>query len=280
MNDREFDNVMETWANHEIASAPDLRPTAELVRLVETRRKDRSLPLLRTRWAVAGLVAAGLGVLIVLYAVLFRPAFLFDGFSTRQLAHVGLREQAGQGKGIVVSLPTPPAKGGSGKGAISFNELMLQIDRVGAPHVLAIDLRAVQSETASLTSDDSYRLLFQPSQTCILYVFQLVSAGQLVQLFPQDMYSAVENPLLAGQSVYLPTRPSWLYVEGPSGQDRLYVVASSQPLDELAEMYAQYSQADGSTSRQGYLDDLVARLDDVHWLQSRGASRWLIVLDH
>lgn len=277
MSDQEFEKTMDTWAVQEMDAAPDMRPTAEMVRLVRAKRKRRPLSLFRPRWALAALVVIAL---LLLYVAVLRPAFLFDRPLTRQLAYVGQRAGFGDEKDIVVRTPIPKGKGGPEKGAAFFTQFMLELDRAEASHVVGIDLGAVREETTSLTFSDNYRLILEPAQMCSLYVFQHTSSGFLVKLFPGETYSAVQNPLSSGQRVYLPSEPNWLYVSEDQGRDRLYVVASAQRLHDLETMYAQYVQADDISSKQEALDSLLARLDGFGAVRFQEVSKWLIVLDH
>jgi hypothetical protein len=278
MNDRELEKTMDTWAAQEMASAPDMRPTAEMVRLVRAKRKRKDISPSRVRWAIAALAVTALAAL--LYVAIFRPAFLFHRPVTGQLAHVGQRAGFGEEKSVVVRTPTPQGKGGSEKGSAFFAQFMLELDRAEASQVVGIDLRAVQKETISLTSADNYRLLLDPAQMCYLYVFQYISSGVLVQLFPGETYSVVQNPLSPGQQVYLPSEPNWLYVSGDEGRDRLYVIASAQRQHDLETMHTQYLQADDMPSKQKALDSLLGGLDVAGTALSREVSKWLIVLDH
>jgi hypothetical protein len=157
---------------------------------------------------------------------------------------------------------------------------VLQVDRVGAAHVIGIDLRTVQETTISLTAADNYRLLVEPARTCYLYVFQHTFSGSLVRLFPGETYSVSKNPLSSGQRVHLPSEPNWLYVGEHEGQDRLYVIASAQPLHDVEAIYMRYAQAEDISSKQEAVDRLLERLDSAGTAGSQGVSLWLIALDH
>ena len=278
MNDRELMKAMDAWAAHEAASAPDMRPTAEMVRLVRAKQERKPVSLYRTRWALAGLAMILVVASMLLYAAFGRPAFLFRP-GTQQVAHVGQRAGRGEDTEIVIRTPESGGKGGE-RGTAFFSRFLLELDRAGAGRVVGIDLRAVRNETVSLTAADNYRLLFEPARTCTLYVYAYTSSGTLVQLFPGETYTAIQNPLSSGQRVYLPAKPNWLYVGEHRGQDRLYVLASAQPLHDLEAIYTQYVQANDESSKQEALDRLLERLDAAGTARSQGMSQWLIVLDH
>jgi hypothetical protein len=278
MNDRELMKAMDAWAAQEAASAPEMRPTAEMVRLVRAKQERKPVPLLGTRWALAGLAMILVVASVLLYAAFGRPAFLFRP-ATQQVAHVGQRAGPGDDTKIVIRTPEPQGKGGD-KGAAFFARFLLELDRAGAARVVGTDLRAVQNETVSLTAADNYRLFLEPARTCTLYVYQYTDSGTLVQLFPGETYTVIQNPLAPGQKVYLPSEPNWLYVGEHRGQDRLYVLASGQPLHDLEATYTQYVQAGDVSSKQEALDRLLERLDAAGTARSQGMSQWLIVLNH
>ena len=86
MREDDFEKTMEAWAGHEIGAAPEMRPTAEMYRLLQARQKEKSVSLASPRWALAGAAIAGLLVLALLYGVFFRAPSLFEPPPGRQVA--------------------------------------------------------------------------------------------------------------------------------------------------------------------------------------------------
>jgi len=194
MRDDDFEKVIDAWADHEIESAPEMRPTAEMHRLVRARQKQISVAGFSPRWAAVGVVVAGLVVLAVLYAAFFQPSG-----PGQQVALVAQRQGFAAEKGVVIKKGSPSEKGPR-RGPTPFRNLLLQFQKQGSQVVEAIDLQNPPEEMLTLTSADNYRLLLELAKERHVYVFQLTSSGLLVQLFPNEAYSVVENPLQSGQT--------------------------------------------------------------------------------
>jgi hypothetical protein len=281
MIDNEFDEIMEAWADHETGAAPEMRPAADMVRLVQARRKKRPASPFSSRWATAGIALAGLMVLAVLYVILVQPPFPFERPPDQQLAAVGLRQATVPEKGVIVKGTVLPPDKGRGKGPpASFERLEFQFHKEGAQFVEARDLRAPQEGTIALTSADNYRLLLDPAAERHVTIFQWTTAGVLLKLFPNEAYSPAQNPLQEGQTYYLPSEPNWLYLEGQSGEERLYVVASAQARPDLEDLYAQYSQAEDEASRQSILSTLLDKLKAIAGAEAQETEGWVFIFQH
>jgi hypothetical protein len=276
MREDDFDQTMEAWAGHEIGAAPEMRPTADMYRLLQAGHKEKRVSLASPRWALAGATIAGLLVLALLYVVFFQPPSPFEPPPGQQVALVGQREGFPAGKGVVVKGTVLPKRGEKGRPAF-LTELMFQLQRRDAQYVEGIDLLAPQGETISVTSDDNYRLRLEPAGECHIYAFQRTSSGVLVQLFPNDTYSDVQNPLRQGETYFLPSEPNWFYLDADGGKERLYIIAAAQPLPELEDLYARYSQAQGRRDRSEMLASLLAKLESVETTFPGQAQGWVFV---
>lgn len=273
MGDNDFEQVMDTWADHETESTPDMHPTAEMYRLVRASRQRE--PVRRGRWALAGAVVAGLIVLAVAAMLLF-PGAPRD----QQVAFVGQRTGYDVEKGGTRKGPVATPDKSRGKGPAFFEQLVFQYQREGARFVESIDLQAPQDGPLSLTSADNYRLLLAPAGECYVYVFQLTASDGLTNLFPNETYSADRNPLQQAQAYSFPSEPNWFYLGETKGQERLYVVAALQPLQDLLDLNAQYEQAGDASARQAILVSLVGKLDAHVEAHNEEAAGWVFVFDH
>ena len=276
MREDDFEKTMEAWAGHEIGAAPEMRPTADMYRLLQARQKEKSVSLASPRWALAGAAIAGLLVLALLYGVFFRAPSPFEPPPGQQVALVGQREGSPAGKGGVVKETVAPRRGEKG-GSAFLTELMFQFQKQDSQYVEGIDLLSPQGETVSLTGDDNYRLRLGPAGDRHVYIFQQTLAGVLVQLFPNDTYSSAQNPLQQGETYYLPAEPSWFYLDADSGEERLYVVAAAQPLPELEDLYARYSQAEDRRDKPEMLASLLEKLETVEATFPGQAQGWVFV---
>jgi len=270
MRDQDFEKIMEAWAEHETASAPDLHPTADVYRMVRARQKRRPIfPALSSRMTLAT-AAASLTLFLVAYIVLFQPSLRSGSPSGQWVALVGQREGFVAERDVVVRDVTPDT--GKGRGSVPFGQLLLHVQKPDARFVEAINLQAPPKGTIRLTSADNYRLLLAPGKDGYVYVFQFTSSSTLVKLFPNSVYSAARNPLQRGRTYYLPSKPNWFYLGQEKGKERLYVVASPGPLPDLEDLYTRYSQAQGEADEQEILSSLLQQLETA-------TDGWVFVFD-
>jgi hypothetical protein len=275
MSDNELDKVLDAWADREAASAPEMQPTEEMYRIVRARAKRRS-SLALPRWTTIGAAVASLVVLAIATTLVLYPTILVKTPPGTHLAYIKQREGYAAHKGVLVR-GTPTGKGPrSGSACL---EPMFQFQERGSQFVEGIDLRSPPAEPISLTAEDNYRLLLEPTGDCYVFAFQLTAPGDLVKLYPNETCSAVQNPLRRGQPVYVPPQPSWLYIDDGAGQERLYIVASVQPLAVLDDLYAQYSRARDSRKPQ-VLADLIERIDPAKETFPESASGWTFAFAH
>jgi hypothetical protein len=97
MSDDKLDHVLDAWAEGEASSAPEMRPTEEMVRLVRARASaHRRFSLAMPRWATVSRAAVALVVLAIASTLLLRT------LPAPQLAYVRQREGFAAEKGVVV----------------------------------------------------------------------------------------------------------------------------------------------------------------------------------
>ena len=279
MKESDFEKIMETWAGHETGSAPEMRPTADMYRAVQAKRKKTRFFAFR-RWAVVGAAAACLAVLALSYTLFLRPSGVFDVQPFKETAFVGLRKGSpSERAGALEKRGDAPGRGEQ-KGAIVFRQLVLHFQRQGSRALETADLKGPQLEPVSLTAADNYRLLLEPAVDLHVYVFQLTASEVLVGLYPNEIYSPSQNPLLRGQTYHLPSEQNWLHLGEDKGEERLYVIASKRPLQDLMDMYARYRLGDDKSSRQEALANLLKTLDTLEEIRPGEASVRVLPIDH
>jgi hypothetical protein len=278
MQDKELDKIMDAWVDHEVESAPRMKPTGEMYQLVRAKQKKLPVFRLRSPWAAMGAAVASL--MLVLYVVRFHTSIFHVAQPGQTVAWVGQRTRFDTKRGPVIEPSHPPEKG-PGKGQVSFGQIVFHIGRLNAQSVQTIDLQTQHEEAVTLTVADNYRLFMIPGRDWYVYVFQMSPSGSLIKLFPDETFSSVQNPLEQEQTYYLPSEPNWFYLTDdtdlPSGEGQLYVIASERPLEALVESYNQYTLAEDESEKQTMLEGLIEVIDDKDPGQ---AYLWKLVLRH
>lgn len=280
MRDEKFEKTMEAWVKHETLSAPEMHPTVEMYRMVEARGKPGILANLFSRRALWATAVASLMVLTVLYVRLYDPFRLFAPPPAPEVAYVGLRAAFASEKGRIVIGTAGPSRGGPKKEPTILAQLVLQSQEPDSPFVQAVDMQNPPHEAIKLTSADNYRLVLEPVKDGYVYVFQLTSPGVLVKLFPNETYHPARNPVRQGQLHYLPSEPNWFYLSQEKGEERLYVVASREPLPQLEDGHSEYSAADEGPRKQRLLSTLVEALETINETHADTAAGWVFSIDH
>jgi hypothetical protein len=263
MRDQDFEIIMERWADHEIASAPEMHPTADMYRMVQAKTRRNRFSVLFARHSAVAAAAISLVVFLVFYTMIFQPAIRSSAPAGQKVALIEQRGAFPAEKGVIVKgAVSPPEKGRGGEPAI-FRRLMFQYQKQDSQSVEGIDLQIPQEEVVTLTPADNYRLFLEPVEDRYVYVFQLTPSDILMRLFPEEVYSAVQNPLQARSQYYLPSEPNWFYLGGGVGEERLYVVASPRLLQGLEDAYIRYTQIGDESQKQELLAELLNRLESI-----------------
>jgi hypothetical protein len=269
MQDRDLDKIVIKWADEESAFAPKLRPTDEMYRQVVSLGRKRGLGLLfarRPAWATA-LAAIALLVLSVT-VVQLSPRLVPEGRLVAQVPHRAAFEGKGEQRGG--SSPRGP----KGEPSPSL-QLVFQVWQAASSSVRSLDVLPL-SAVVELAADDSYRIVLQPVAATHVYVYQRMSSGALVPLYPNQAYSPAQNPIEAGEMIYLPAEPNGFYLDNGDEAGRLYVVAAKTPLVELEALSEEYSRAGGLWGRRKSLVRLQERLDALVAGQVAGADGWTL----
>jgi hypothetical protein len=271
MKDEAFERTMEEWAEQEQAAVPSMRPTHEMYRMVEAKQKrgglfSAGLP----RWARVAVTVASVLLAALAYSQLYLPSPVVSP----AVAVVRVREAFPSDKGPVIT-PPPTARYGAPKRELPLlDALDLQYCSSGVAGITALDLRQPTADATVLAATDSYRLALQPARDSYVYVYQQSSSSRVEQLFPNDAYILATNPLREGETYYLPSPPGGFHVEAQAGEQRLYVVAATDPLPELLLAYESYAEAADQRARQRALAALLEALDGIEEAYPDQAGRW------
>jgi hypothetical protein len=99
------------------------------------------------------------------------------------------------------------------------------------------------SDGQALYSGDFYKIVFTPTETTYVYIFQKGSSGNLYRLFPMKSFHSVSvnqsNPAQAGTTYYIPAADKSFFLDEQIGEETLYFIAA-RSADRLLEQ--QYDQ--------------------------------------
>jgi len=270
MRDEEFEKIMDAWVSEEIKSAPQMRPTAEIYRMVEAKKKRVIFPIY-ARWTLAGMAVASILLLLILHPAIFRPSVEEPSVGQR-IGFVPEKRMTPKG--------TPGRRGpGPKKGMTTFRQLMFHYQNQDSQDVRAINLQTPQKERITLTSDDNYSILLQPTRDRYVYIYQLDSHGKLMKLFPNDTYSSVQNPLRQGETSRFPANPNWFYLIKSKGEERIYFIASAQPKQDWDELYIQYDKENSKKKKQEILTQLLKEITSVVEEANEKAVGWILAFN-
>jgi hypothetical protein len=280
MKDEDFEKIMDAWAAHEVEPSPrgkrakkgpELRPTEEMYRMIEARKTKELFPV-HARLILVGTVVICLALLMIILPSVF---FLSD---RDHGPSIGLREISVPEEGVIVKHPPKHRGKGPEKGPMFFHQLMFHYQKADSQSAYGVDIRFPQEEKLTLTADDNYRLLMELASECYVYIYQLDCLGELIKLFPNDVYSSVQNPLQQGQTYYIPSDPNWFHLGEKEGEEQIYVVASAQVISKLEELSAKYDETGNRSMRQEFLSRLLKELDGE--LSGEDITIWRFAFSH
>jgi outer membrane protein OmpA-like peptidoglycan-associated protein len=88
----------------------------------------------------------------------------------------------------------------------------------------------------TLSSKSNYKIFFKSDKDCWVYAYKKDSSGKIDLLFPKPGSSGTVNPVKAGKEYWSPTPSEWFNLEGPAGQERIYVVAVNERARDLEHL--------------------------------------------
>ena len=95
----------------------------------------------------------------------------------------------------------------------------------------------------TLYSGDQYQIIFTPTSTTYVYIFQKGSSGNLYQLFPMTQFNDVVvnnfNPAQADTPYFIPAQDKSFYLDERMGEEKIYIIATRQPDKQLENQYQQ-----------------------------------------
>ncbi len=99
------------------------------------------------------------------------------------------------------------------------------------------------TDNTVLHSGDYYKIIFTPSETAYVYIFQQGSSGNIFRLFPMKSFGGVTvnnfNPVQPGIKYYIPAKGKSFFLDEQTGTEKLYFITSRQKDEMLENQYKQ-----------------------------------------
>jgi hypothetical protein len=112
-----------------------------------------------------------------------------------------------------------------------------------------------------LSSGDKLKIMIQVRRKCFTYVFHRDSSGDLAMLFPYSL-KQFEVDYRVGSNYYAPKGEPWFQLDGKTGTETFYLIASDQRLLDIEYAFDRYAAAD-QAGRQRLAGQMISQLDTV-----------------
>lgn len=114
-----------------------------------------------------------------------------------------------------------------------------------------------------LKSGDRFKFYFEMMQRGYVYLITCSSQGDIFLLFPQSLGRYDTPPPSAG-SFYIPSGVNWFQLDDDKGQERFYLLVSTQRLLELESLLKGY-QAAKDAPKAAFKDSVLAEIRRLRW---------------
>ena len=267
MDEEKFKQLMEKWASHEMNTAPEIHPTAEVYQKLKDREKKPGFVLISwpVRWAAAGIAAAVIILFIVLQPseergplVGLRRGFVAEKAEKGEPTQ-GLNElKVPREEKVPEVAKAPPAAAKAlakreKKAQIVSEQYVFQYQHPGTQAIEDLDIKSPQDKVITLSSEDNYRLVLELTRERYVSIYQTGGSKSLIRLFPNPEYQSVQNPLRPGKTYIFPALPNWFYLQEPEGEVSIHIITSDQPQSELNDLYARYQDTEKKKEKKEIL---------------------------
>ncbi len=290
MDKKKFDELMDKWASHEVSSAPEISPTAEVYQRLKERQKKHRFTVFSwpVRWAAAGIAA----VVILLFIVLqpseeivplvgLRKGFIGEKGEETESAQVLNEIEVPREEEVprVAKAPQTAAKEMAKrekKSQVVSEQYVFQYQRPETQAVEELDIRVPRDKSITLSTEDNYRFVLELAQEAYVYIYLTGDDQSLIRLFPNSEYQPAQNPLQPGKTYIIPAPPNWFFVQGTEGEATLYVVASDRPQPEWDELYARYEGMDKKRGKREILSQQTDAFKSIEKIPEKEARVFTI----
>ncbi len=114
-----------------------------------------------------------------------------------------------------------------------------------------------------LKSGDKFKFFFETMQRGYVYLITCSSQAAMHLLFPQDLGKYEGLPPTAG-SFYIPSGANWFQLDDQKGEERFYLLVSTQRLLELESLLKGYLASEGA-QRAAFKDSVLGEIRRLRW---------------
>ena len=161
-----------------------------------------------------------------------------------------------------------------------FHALYFEFQFRDSRFIDSVDLLDLQEEIVILSSADKYRFLVETVQDVYIYVYQHTASNYLVQLFPNETICGVHNPVQCDYRFHIPFESGWLFVDNGIGKEKIFILASLEPLYELNDLYYHYFQEIDPSIKTSILVKFISIVDEAEKKYPGTFRRWEFTFEH
>jgi hypothetical protein len=109
-----------------------------------------------------------------------------------------------------------------------------------------------------LSTEDPYYFVVTPSESCYLYLFQIHSTGEVLQVFPNRKYTKGESQVSPGK-MRIPSGTEWFRVPPQPGEEQVVLVAAKWAIPELENLASSAAADKDPERRRQHVERLLSR---------------------
>jgi len=158
------------------------------------------------------------------------PLLLDDSLKRLLLQKVATRPEMGQ----------PP---GTAAAVLELSPLQMIYSITGMHNAGGVWESVRVTNGATLHSGDCFKINFETNENCYVYVLLYGSGGIAQRLFPHEQIH-LDNAIRGGTPYALPDGENWYYLDDVRGTETVYLVASYEPMRDIADLLTRMTQAD------------------------------------
>jgi hypothetical protein len=128
--------------------------------------------------------------------------------------------------------------------------------------------------TMALCSGDKLKMMVQIRRKCFVYFIHRDSQGNLAMLFPHSL-KQFDIDYRIGNNYYSPRGDAWFQLDGKTGNETFYLIASDQRLLDVEYILEKYADSD-EAAKQDLALQLISELDRIaeeYPAAARGAEK-------